>query len=212
MTYLLVGQSPSKENKISEIKTNILTSKESLFFDYEVLYAHKLSVEVLKKSLISLPSVSQKRVVLIRQAHDLNAQAKKIIAGCLKDCSISLELILDADYWSPKDSLLKSFGKLVKVFNFEKEQKVDVFELTKAISVGQKVKALKLADQLIKEGNHPLKIMAPILWAWKKSRNRISKEKFRQGLTALQEADFCIKRSRLKPEYALEVLVVKLCS
>ena len=212
MIYLFVGQSPSKANKISEIKSSVLTSKESLSFDYEVLHAHKLSAEVLKKSLISLPSISKKRVVLIRQAHELNTHAKKIIAECLKDCATSLELILDADSWSSKDSLLKSLGKSIKVFNFEEEKKVDVFELTKAISVGEKAKALKLADQLMKEGNHPLKIMAPIVWAWKKSRNRISKEKFHQGLIALQEADFCIKRSRLKSEYALEVLVVKLCS
>ena len=32
------------------------------------------------------------------------------------------------------------------------------------------------------------------------------------GLLAMQEADLNIKRSRIKPEYALEVLIVKLCS
>ena len=212
MIYLLIGQSPSKENKISEIKSSVLTSKESLSFDYEVLHAHKLSADVLKKSLVSIPSISKKRVVLIRQAHELNAQAKKIILACLKDFVSSLELILDADQWSAKDAFLKNLGQSVKIVNFEKEQKVSVFDLTKAIASHKKLEALRLLDKLIKAGDHPLQIIGAIVWAWKKSRNRISKEKFHQGLVMLQEVDFCIKRSRLKPEYALEILVVKLCS
>jgi hypothetical protein len=36
--------------------------------------------------------------------------------------------------------------------------------------------------------------------------------KFEKGLLALGEADLNIKRSRLKPEQALELLVVKLCA
>ncbi|MDD3374303.1 MAG: hypothetical protein PHY73_01085 [Candidatus Omnitrophica bacterium] len=212
MIYLLVGQSPSKENKISEIKTSVLTSKESLSFDYEILHGHKLNDEILKKSLISLPSVSKKRVVLLRQAHELNARAKKIILSCQKDCDKTVDLILDADEWSTKDSFLRTLGKAITVVNFEQKKKADVFEMTRAIISNRKIDALKLLTQLIEEGNHPLKIMAPIVWSWKNSRNRISKERFRRGLMMIQDADFCIKRSRLSSEYALEVLVVKLCS
>ncbi len=212
MIYLLVGQDPSKENKISEIKSKILTSKESLSFDYEVLHAHKLDADVLKKSLISLPSISKKRLVLIRQAHDLDGNAKKIILSCFQDESIPVELILDADQWSAKDSFLKKLEKIIKVVKFKETLKTNVFDLTKAIISNRKPEALKLASQLMDEGNHPLKIIAPIVWAWKKSKSRMSKEKFHQGLVVLQETDFYIKRSRLSPQYALEILVIKLCS
>ena len=56
-----------------------------------------------------------------------------------------------------------------------------------------------------------LQLMGGLVWFWGKLKQRISAEKFKKGLLHLQEADLNIKRSRIKAEYALEVLVVKLC-
>ena len=52
--------------------------------------------------------------------------------------------------------------------------------------------------------------MGALVWFWGKSQDRMPGERFRKGLLVLQEADVNIKRSRLKPEYAVEVAVIKL--
>ena len=74
------------------------------------------------------------------------------------------------------------------------------------------VEALKILGNLLVEENHPLQIMGGLIWFWGKSRTRLSADQFKKGLMCLQEADLNIKRSRLKPEHTLEVLVVKLSS
>ena len=51
--------------------------------------------------------------------------------------------------------------------------------------------------------------MGGLVWSWGKARSFARRENFQKGLVALQEADLNIKRSRLAPQQALEVLVVK---
>ena len=65
MHYLLLGEnSLAKDQKIAEIKKKLLTSDESLKFDYETLHGTKLDSAVLKKALIALPAVSKKKTYL----------------------------------------------------------------------------------------------------------------------------------------------------
>ncbi len=213
MIYLLVGQNNlSKENKISEIKSQALSFKEAISFDYDVLHAHRLDSDVLKKSLISLPTIAKKRVVLMRQFDDITPQCKKIILETFSQVKDSLILILDIEQLSAKDAFVKQLGSEATILNFGNKRKVSVFDLTKAIAAKSKAESLKLLYEILESGDHPLQIIGAIVWGWKKLRSRMSAEKFQEGLASLRETDFSIKRSRLKPEYALEVLVVKLCS
>ncbi len=72
--------------------------------------------------------------------------------------------------------------------------------------------ALKILNELLEEGIHPLQIMGGLLWFWGKEKFRLKGDRYNKGLLVLQEADLNIKRSRLLPEHAIEVVVVKLCS
>jgi len=213
MTYLLLGEdNPAKDKNIRAIKDKTLKSTDSQNLDYESLHAPKVDSDILKQALIALPAVSEKRCLLIRSADKLNPKNKKIVEEFVQSKATHLVLILETDESEPKNSFFKAIIPFVKVLRFQSSVKENVFDMTNAMTNRTLVKALKILDGLMKEGNHPLKIMGGLVWYWGKSKNRISEERFQKGLKALQEADLNIKRSRLKPEYTLEVLVVKLSS
>ena len=213
MIYLLCGlDNQAKEKKIAEIKAKSFSSHEAVSFDYQILHGPKLDNATLKKSLIALPSLSKKRLVLIRQADKLTTENKNLIAELIGDIKDFLIIILDAENAKAGGALKKKFSKQIKVLHFEEEAKLGVFDLTRAISQNKKANALDVLAQLLGDGTHPLQLMGGILWEWKKNRPRLSFERFKDGLLALEEADVNIKRSRLRADYALEVLVIKLCS
>ena len=70
--------------------------------------------------------------------------------------------------------------------------------------------ALQILANLYAQDVHPLQIMGGLVWFWGKQRQKISTERFKKGLAALHKADLNVKRSRLKPEYAVEKVVVEL--
>ncbi len=212
MIYLVVGQDHSaKEQKISEIKAQTLSSPESLSFDYQTLHGYKLDNDTLKKALMALPVVAKTRVVVIRQAQELNAAQKTLIAQIYEKAKKALILIFEAEVLDDKDSLFKKFDRAMKVFSFSPKVRPNAFQLVDEILLKHEVKALKLLDELLENGDHPLHVIGGMLWKWKNARSRIPAEKFKTGLVAFGQADFNIKRSQLKGEHALEVLVVKLC-
>jgi len=213
MIYLLCGlDNQIKEKKIAELKDKFFSSLEALSFDYQILHGQKLDNATLKRALIALPSLSKKRLVLIRQADKLTAENKDLIAALIDDIKDFLIIVLDAENSKAGGILKKKFSKQIKVLHFEEEKRLGVFDLTRAISQNKKTEALKTLAQLLEDGVYPLQLMGGILWEWKKNRPRLSPESFKQGLLDLQEADFNVKRSRLRADYALEVLVIKLCS
>jgi DNA polymerase III delta subunit len=212
MIYLLVGQDHlAKEQKIAEIKIKALPSKESLSFDYQVLHGYKLDNEALKKALMALPVVGHARVILFRQTDELTAAQKTIIVNAYAGSEKNLILIFEAEGLDDKDVLYKKFGQAMKVFSFSPKSYHNVFDLMRVILMSRKAEALELLDELLKAGDHPLQIVGGMLWAWRNAKNKMAAVKFKKGLTAFEQADFYIKRSQLKGEHALEVLVVKLC-
>ena len=212
MTYIFLGPDyTAKEKKITEIKEKLLPSPEAIQFDFEVLYASKLESEQLKKSLLGLPAVAKQRLVMIRECHKFNEENKELILEFTKKPGACV-LILDSDKADADSEFIKKLGRSAKISVFGSEEVLNVFTMTRAISVGKKAEALKILSQLLSRGERPLQIMGGLVWYWKNSRRDLSLERFKKGLLALQEADLNIKRSRLKEEHALELLVVKLCS
>ena len=82
--------------------------------------------------------------------------------------------------------------------------------MTNALSAHDPVEACAILNNLFAQGIIRCRSWGGLIWFWGKSRPRLSAENFRKGLEALQEADLNIKRSRLKPEHGVELLVVKL--
>ena len=213
MTYLFLGQDTlAKDTKLTELKKQFLKIKEAFEFDLETLYAQALGSDELKKSLLNLPVISKKRVVVIKDAHKLSPHNKELIEEFISDAPDYLILILDSEIWEAKDSFVKKISPFAKVIPFEQRPELNVFALTNTIATRNAMESLKILTQLLVKGDHPLQIMGGLVWYWGKSKDRMPAERFKKGLLALEETDLNIKRSRLKGEHALEVLIVKLCS
>lgn len=213
MIYLFLGDdAPARDQKIIEIKKEIFPSPDALSFDYEVLHGGpNLDSQILKKALVTLPAIAKDRLVVIRQCHKLSMANKALLKEFVFKPYRSTTLILDSDELGPENTFIKEIAPYVKVFRFSHKEQLSVFNLTRAISLSRTVEALNILASLLAKGEYPLQLMGGLVWSWKKSRERMSLVQFSRGLLALQEADVNIKRSRLKAEYALELLVIKLC-
>jgi hypothetical protein len=159
-----------------------------------------------------MPAVGKCRLVMISDLHKLSPRNKEILKETIEQKPDQLILVLDSHQWNEQESFVMSVKPFVKVFSFQTQSTLGVFDLTDCIRSRNRVEALKILAQLLSNGEHPLQIMGGIVWSWGRSRERLSSLKFSQGLRDLKEADLNIKRSRLNPENALELLVVKLCS
>ena len=212
MVYLFIGEDTSaKDLKFLELKKKFLPS-ESVHFDHEFLHAPKLDSPALQKALMGLPVIAEKRLIFIRQCHQLSQHNQDLIAGFIDGHFDHAVLVLDSDEWTEKDSFVKKIIGRCQPVIFKTAKKLNVFEMTQAIEMKKEVEALKMLNDLISFGQHPLQIMGAVVWGWRRLRKHMPAQRFERGLRALKEADLNIKRSRLKPEYALEFLIVKLCS
>lgn len=213
MTYLFLGEDlPSKDSKIAEFKKKLLTSKNALHFDYEVLYGHKLEAEALKKALITLPVVSKQRLLVIRDCEKLNTYNQKLILEFIRNPEPNCVLILDSNRSDLREGFIEKLRHTAKVLSFDQGKGVDVSDLKRAIAGHRGADALKILAHLFSQGEAPLRILGFLVWYWRRTRREIALNSFKEGLLALQNADLNIKRSRLKPEHAIELAVVQLCS
>ena len=62
------------------------------------------------------------------------------------------------------------------------------------------------------KGEDVQRIIGGMIWHWQNYRQRMSKEYFKQSLDEFLDTDIRIKTGKVKPELALELLIVKLCS
>lgn len=213
MTYLFIGANTvDKQAKIANLKAPWAVDPDALQFDYQVLYGHKLDGKELKKSLLALPAIVQKRLIIIHEAQELNELCKAIVLECLAASPTHVVLILECDALPSKDGLWDKIRCLAQVHETRLGVKESVFDMTKKMTAGRTAEALQSLNRLYDEGAHPLQIMGGVVWAWGNQRSRVSAEKFEHGLRQLQETDLNIKRSRLNPQQALEILVTKLAA
>lgn len=208
---MILGDDPSpKEKKLAALKEQCLTSADALKLDYDSLDAYKLSPRVLQETLLALPAVAGRRLVIVRNCQHLTKPVKDVLAAYAAAPFEHLMLVLEAARIPASDPFVKKFHKKAEIFDFSKGGKQNVFDMTKAISARQTAEALRILSELLKEGDQPLQIMGALVWFWREIQNRLSQARYVQGLQFLQEADLNIKRSRLYPDYALELVVVQL--
>lgn len=214
MIYFLIGEdTAAKDRKISEIKTACLSSDDAVKFDYECLHGVKLDPATLKKALIALPAVAKKRLILIRAAEKLSPHNKEIILEFVRSGARHAEVVLESDELSFKGAFFRDVMSIAQVTRFGREgKKKDIWDVTRAIEARNPGEALKVLDVLFQGGESPVKIMGGLVWFWGGLRNRVSVDGFKKGLLVLQEADLNIKRTRLRPEHAVEIAITKLSS
>ncbi len=219
MHYLFLGEdSLSKNEQIESAKRKILPAdkngkilKEALSFDYQLLYADKLTPEDFKKALITLPVVAKQRLIIIRNTNKLNKHNQELVLEFLNKGADYLSIIFDICEPDLQNNFLKKIAKFSKVSLGKKEYRHNVFNMTDAIMARDIPGALRQLNDLMDNGDHPLQIMGGLVWFWGNNKNRLSKDKFQKGLKYLQEADLNIKRTRLNAQNAVELVVTKLC-
>ncbi|MFC1510233.1 hypothetical protein ACFL49_01050 [Candidatus Omnitrophota bacterium] len=213
MIYYLCGEDiQAKDDKIQEIKNQHLSTLEAQKFDFQSIHAARLTPATLKKSLIEIPAVALSRVVVLRGIEKLTDQNKALITDFIDQKQKQPVLILDTDKVPGKNKFFDYLNKTTKAFRFTNNVSGNIFDVTNAMERRNTVEALKRLNALLEQGEHPLQLMGGLVWFWGRAKSRVSRDVFKKGLLFLQEADLNIKRTRMKSEAALEVLIVKLCS
>lgn len=211
MTYLFIGRDlPKKDAKLNELKSKLFKDPSALAFDYDTLSAHKLDSDDLKKSLLTLPNLAAQRMVVIRQCEKFNEHNREIILEIISQGLKTLVLVLDFDEVDQRSSFFLKLKPLVQLVSFGAEKALNVFDMTRAISSRDTAGAIKMLHELMGNNTHPLQIMGGLVWFWSKERDRLGAVRFQKGLEILEAGDLNIKRSRLKPEHAVEKVVVEL--
>jgi DNA polymerase III delta subunit len=211
MAYLLLGEAgPKKNQRICDIRDKILPTADARQLDYEILDAKKITPAVLKERLLALPTSAPHRLVVLQDVQELVEYNQTLLLEFLSSNPDHLVLIMTADSLAEKTGFGKQLRALAQVVDFGQPKSGSVFDMTRALERRQHAEALVCLNGLLSVGQHPLQLIGGMIWFWRQKKGRISDTKFMEGLEALQEADLNIKRSRVPPDYAMEMLVVKL--
>ena len=211
MTFLLIGRDlQKKDTKLSELKSKLFKEASAVTFNSDIVSAHKLDSDELTKTLKAIPHLAGQRLVVLRQCEKLSEHNRDIILEFVIQDSKTVVLVLDYDEIDMRSAFFTKLRPLVELIQFGQEKSLNVFDMTRAISSRDAAGALKMLQELMDGNTHPLQIMGGLVWYWSKEREHLSTERFQKGLAVLQEGDLNIKRSRLKPEHAVEKVVVEL--
>jgi len=210
MNYLFVGEeTQSKDIKLKNLKSEILP-REVAEFNCDTLYASDLTLKELQEKLQFIPVQSAGRVVVIRQAGLLKDNIREFLAGYLLKPYPSVTLILDIDRYNPKDAFIGRIARHVKIFRFQDRIHPDAFMLHRQIGSRRVDSALKILKQLLEDGQKPEMILGGLRYCWQ--REAVPQVMKRKKLRALLNCDIEIKTGKLKANFSLEKLVLKLCS
>ncbi len=209
MTHILIGADhTARFRAVAAMKDRLRRAIDAI--DSETIDADRLAADALKKALLTLPA-SGRRLVCIRDAHRLSSDCRRILREVCTGIPDHLDLIIESSEWKPSDPCVKALsavGAQVKVF--VPSRRNGVFDMTRLIEGGRTAEALKVLRELLEGGVHPLQILGGMVWFWGQQRRRLTEDDFVRGLRALQATDLQVKRSRLRPHHALEILVVRL--
>jgi len=209
MVYLFIGEdSASKDIKLKAIREEHL-DKGIEQFNLDLLYAKGLSLKDLQERLIYLPVKSPQRIVVIKGAQDLKEDAADFILEYVKKPQKKLILILDINQQGKTSVFIKHIYKYATVYHFKETKQLDTFTLSRSITAKNPDYALRILNQLLKNGERPERILGGLRYVWE--RDAVSGQEMRRGLRLLLNCDIEIKTGRLKPTFALEKLVINLC-
>lgn len=207
--YLFIGQdSFSKDIQLKKIKEQFL-GRELEYFNFDILYAKELNLLDFQERLLSLPLKAKKRIVIIKDAQSLKENIKEFLLNYVKNPPPKILLILDINRHNPKDEFIRQITRYCKVVRFREPLHLDTFTLSRYISPRSADYALRLLHQLLRNGEKPERILGGLRYVWEK--DTLNPLERRKRLKILLNCDLDIKTGRLKPDFALEKLVIKLC-
>jgi DNA polymerase III delta subunit len=209
MVYLLIGGDiAAKEVQLKKIKQEFLPI-ELQDFNLDTLYAKEIILKDIQERFLSIPIKSAKRIVVIKDAHLLDQESRDFILAFSKKPLKELVLVLDFAQYDYKDEFIKDISARACIVRFKETVNPDTFALNRQIELRKTDSALRLLNQLLKNGEAPERILGGLRYAWEKQDRQSLGA--RKKLRLLLSCDLEMKTGRLKPAFALEKLVVSLC-
>lgn len=210
MIYLFIGEdSPGKDIQLKAIRNESL-DKGIEQFNQDTLYSKELSLKTLQEKLIYLPAGNSKRIIIVKEAQALKEELKESILAYAGRQHKRVILILDFDKAPKEAGFINRIYKQAKVIRFKETKAQDAFVLNRSIALRRPDSALRVLNQLLKEGERPERIMGALRYAWE--RESASPLEMKRRLKLLLNCDIEIKTGRLKANFALEKLVISLCA
>ena len=210
MIYLFAGEDePAKQERISSLKKQLFPA-DTESFNYDSFYAKELNLTLLKELLGRLPVLAKQRLLVIKDILKLKPDIQEYILSRLKDLPQNIILILDVSKTSAEASrFISALLKAAKVINFKSPPETNAFDLARAIERKAAESALNMLADLFANGERPERILGALRYQF--VRPGASPEESRNKIQLLLETDNNLKTGRIKPVFALEALVVKLC-
>ena len=208
--YLFIGGDiAAKEIQLKKIKQEFLPPQLQ-DFNADTLYAKEITLKDIQERFLAIPLKSAKRIIVIKDAHFLDEESRNFILAFFKKPHKQLVLVLDFMQYDYQDKLIGGFRAQASLLRFKETVAPDTFALNRQIELRKTSSALCLLDQLLKNKEAAERILGGLRYAWEKQG--IQGPAARRKLKLFLNCDLEIKTSRLKPAWALEKLVVSLCS
>ncbi len=207
--YLFIGQdNPAKQAKLKEIQGTILPQDIS-DFNQDIVYAKDITLRNLQERLLFLPVRSARRLVVIKQAQQLKEDIRTYILSYAQAPAGTVTLVVDMERRETKDPFFEALSRRASTVYFKETRRIDTFDLNRRIEQGQAGEALKILHELLASGEKPERILGGLRYACVKHTATL--RQLPQKLKLLVECDTDVKTGRMKPEFALEKLIVRLC-
>ncbi|MFA5156643.1 MAG: hypothetical protein WC532_04560 [Candidatus Omnitrophota bacterium] len=210
MVYLFIGDDPlSKDARLNKIKEDLLPVA-TRDFNLDLMYGRQTSLRSLQEKILTLPVKAKARIIVIKDGQQLKEDVREFILEYARQKTPSVVLIIDIVQADRKDEFVKTLSRYAEAVRFKDVVKADTFTLSRQIEIRRMDQALRVLNQLLEDGEKPERIIGGLRYAWE--RGDIYSLQAKKKLKALVNCDIDIKTGKLRPDFALEKLVIRLCS
>ncbi|MFA4984843.1 MAG: hypothetical protein WC559_06055 [Candidatus Omnitrophota bacterium] len=220
LVHLFIGHdiigpdgSSRKSDALQRLKKEFLC-KTTLDFNTDTLYAKETGLKDLQEVFLRIPAGSPKRMLAIKDAQLLKEDVRAYLLRYIAKPHPSLVLVLDFIPRDPNDKeeakFIFALARHARVQRFRESRPVNTFELSRLIEAKRAPQALYVLKQLFESGQRPERILGGLRVSWQK--DLYSRMELKKRLRLLLACDVDIKTGRIEPSFALERLVVYLCS
>ncbi len=207
LLYLFVGQDcPAKDAALTALKQS-LVPENAASFNIDILYCRDSDLRDIQEKLLVLPAGAQRRLVVLKGLAQAKKDLKDFLLGYARAPAGHVVLVMDAGETADKDTFIDALASCCRVQRFGQPPRRNVFDLARSIETGRAAESLRILNELLGRGEKPEMILGGIRHALSRSGSRQKKISL-----LLLESDLAIKTGGLKPSFALEKLVVRLCA
>jgi hypothetical protein len=212
MVYILLGQDTARKNAavLRLTDESVPRGCGTQCFDSDICWGHDATLAGVQEALMRLPAQGSKRMVVIKEAQDLKPQIRDFLAASEQKDDPRLILVLDFSRHDQKDPFLAKLMPRAKVLRTREEARYTAFDLSRHIESKHPGESLLVLHELLRKGERPELIMGALRSACE--RRTPDPKALKKKIRALLACDSAIKTGRSKPVFALERLVVILCS